>query len=161
MIYNQEQITTIRRLLLLLIYRQHHFIYVGYRRGLAPLCPIIPFNPSRALCCPSNSTSILLFFLPRHIHQCMEIAVGLCHFETSVFLFTFQSIFFCFDSKLLRASRMKDHLKRPYQRKPSKCSMIMLADNVTRLNWEDSLLYHCYVLYCVTKIVIYATCVSA
>ena len=29
----------------------------------------------------------------------------------------------------------------------------MLADNVTRLNWEDSLLYHCYVLYCVTKIV--------
>ena len=37
----------------------------------------------------------------------------------------------------------------------------MLADNVIRLNWEESLLYHCYVLYCVTKIVIYATCVSA
>ena len=37
----------------------------------------------------------------------------------------------------------------------------MLADNVLRLNWEDSRLYHCYVLYCVTKIVIYATCVSA
>ena len=27
--------------------------------------------------------------------------------------------------------------------------MIMLADNVVRLNWEDSLLYHCYVLHCV------------
>ena len=30
--------------------------------------------------------------------------------------------------------------------------MIMLADNVICLNWEDSLLYHCYVLHCVTKL---------
>ena len=37
----------------------------------------------------------------------------------------------------------------------------MYNDNVIRLNWEDSLIYHCYVLYCVTKLLIYATCVSA